>query len=338
MLKDKEDYLVERALERINRARALGKTNVKLSRAEIDALERAEQRLRSEPAPSPLPTKTSPTKTKKPAPSRSRALTQRKGSKGEKSASNSPKPKAIEPAKRPRSRASSREDAMVAYPNLAEEQYAYYGGPPPEDRRRMISAGYGSRTGSSSSLRQPTHAPQPLPYHQHPYIQGRYYSNPDNLSQSRPPSNSSRITRADPSDPDWEPRARSTSSLVSYPIDQLPNPTQASRAPRFDPNAPRFAPPQARRIFSDPASSQALYRRQSDEGVPRSSDADGSPGQSSQDRTTSEDEDDDAEDGQGMQIDVTEESDGDYAVQTRSQARKGNGRGRGGTQAKGRGR
>ena len=335
MLKDKEDYLVERALERINRARALGKTNVKLSRAEIDALERAEQRLRSDPTPTYLPTKTSP-KSKKPVPSRSRALTQRKGSKGEKSASNSPKPKAIEPAKRSRSRTSSREDALVPYPILAEDQYARYGGPPPEDRHRMISATYGSRTGSSSSLRQSTHAPQPLPYHQHPYIQGRYRSNPDDLHQSRPHSNSSRVSRPDPSDPDWEPRARSTSSLVSFPIDQLPNPMQASRAPRFDPNAPRFAP-QTRRIFSDPAPSQALHRRPSDEGAPRSSDVDGSPGQSSQDRTTSEDEDDDADDGQGMQIEITEESDGDY-VPTRSQARKGNGRGRGGTQAKRRGR
>ena len=39
-LKDKEELLVQKALERIRRAQALGRTNVKLSQPELDALER----------------------------------------------------------------------------------------------------------------------------------------------------------------------------------------------------------------------------------------------------------------------------------------------------------
>jgi len=95
MLRDKEDILVERALERIARARALGKTNVKLSQAEIDALERAEQK-NQRPAPPPVP-KPVP-KSKKVVQTRPKAQ-ERKKSKGEKSSSNSPKVKAIEAAR-----------------------------------------------------------------------------------------------------------------------------------------------------------------------------------------------------------------------------------------------
>src|SRR6201999_3173434 len=63
--KTKEDELVQRALERIARARALGKPNVKLSRAEIDALERLE---RNEPPPRPSAAPKAAPKGKKEAP------------------------------------------------------------------------------------------------------------------------------------------------------------------------------------------------------------------------------------------------------------------------------
>lgn len=44
ILRDKEELLVQKALERIHRARMLGKTNVKLSQRELDALERKQQK------------------------------------------------------------------------------------------------------------------------------------------------------------------------------------------------------------------------------------------------------------------------------------------------------
>ena len=319
ILKEKEDLLVEQALERIARARALGKTNVKLSRTEIDALERAEQRNRPTAA---LPALKPASRTKKAAPSKSRAVAQRKGSKGAKAASDSPKVKAIEPAKRERGGTLGRDDALVPYPISAEDEYGYYGLPRQDTRRSQHQSARSSR--APSSHRQVSLASQPMPYHQHPYFQGRYYSNPDVMQQYRPPSNSSRTSRPDPSNPDWEPRARSTSSLVNYPIDQLPNPTQTSRAPRFDPNDPRYASPPPRRVVSGPNEMPPqMSRRHSDEMFVPDQEADSpasTEGSSSRERATSEEEDEDAEDGQGVQVEVTEESDGDYVVQTRSQA------------------
>jgi hypothetical protein len=47
-MRDKEDQLVEKALERIRRAQMLGKKNVRLSRRELDALERKRQKTDNE--------------------------------------------------------------------------------------------------------------------------------------------------------------------------------------------------------------------------------------------------------------------------------------------------
>ena len=43
-LRDKEDILVEKALQRIRRAQELGKTNVRLSKSEIEALQRKREK------------------------------------------------------------------------------------------------------------------------------------------------------------------------------------------------------------------------------------------------------------------------------------------------------
>ena len=308
MLRDKEDILVERALERIARARALGKTNVKLSQAEIDALERAEQK-NQPPEPPPVP-KPVP-KSKKAVQTRPKAQ-ERKKSKGEKSSSNSPKVKAIEAARsetsRGRSSTGSREGALVPYPILPEEDYS-----PPG---RYDSEGYfmpapirpgpygpASRTASSHSLRPQQSRTPPVPPALQQYYVGRYASNSDAHYAVRPGSNSSRASRPDPSEAEWEPRARSTSNVVSYPVDQLPYQTQTQRAPRFDPENPRYASPAARRVTSGPAVIQASplgYRHSSD---------------GSQKTTSSEDDEDDM-----VQVDVEDLEDGDYRVQTRSLA------------------
>lgn len=309
VLRTKEEELVERALERIARARALGKTNVKLSQAEIDALERAERK-NQRPAPPPIP-KPAP-RSKKSVQSRPKAQ-ERKKSKGEKSASDSPKIKAVEAARngtsRGRSSTGSREGALVPYPILPEDDYS----PPgrydsdgyfmPAPVRPRPASGPASRTASSHSLRQQQSRTPPVPAALQQYYVGRYASNPDDNYSARPASNSSRASRPDPSDPDWEPRARSTSSLVSYPVDQLPYQTQTHRAPRFDPSDPRFASPATRRVASGPAAVQTspLGRR-------RSSDDTQGP-------TTSEDDEDD-----GVQVDVEDSEDGDYRIQTRSLA------------------
>ncbi|EXJ81476.1 hypothetical protein A1O3_07769 [Capronia epimyces CBS 606.96] len=273
MYREKEDMLVERALERIARARALGKPNVKLSRAEIDALERLE-RTQNPPRPS-VPPKTAP-RGKKGSPAKRKPVEVRKkpGAK-DTSASNSPKGKAIDDRGRGKGSASSNfihDDSIASYALPPTDQYysrrppypqAYYvtGSPRGESSRQ------GSRQSSSQSLRQQQQASQ-MVLNQHPYYAQRYSSNPDAVYSARPGSNSSRASRPDPSEYDWEPRPRSSSSLVNVPLDQLPYQAGTGRAPRFDPSDPRFASPQ-RRVASGPPTirpNQALqYRRPQDE-------------------------------------------------------------------------
>ena len=336
MLREKEDVLVERALERIRRARALGKTDVKLEPLELEALQRAGVIPRPPSNPAPVP-KAAP-KGKKAAHPKPKAIESRKNSKDSKSASSSPKVKAIEGRARGRSSASSRSksdskdskaeaEAMVPYPILPDDRYgymyppAYYArGSAPTSRQQSQA-----RTNPSQSLRK---HPQPMPPYQHPYYQSRYYSNPD-MYGPRPSSNSSRVSRSDPADPDWEPRARSSSSLVPYPLDQLPQ-AGSGKAPRFNPEDPRYASPPTRRIVSGPPAAQ--HRRPQDEiFMPHEE-----PEVMQYLTNSSHEEDDDEQDaetgdsdesGQGVQVDVEERGGGGYAIQTRAAAAKGNGKG-----------
>ena len=342
MLRDKEDALVERALERINRARALGKTDVKLDPSEIEALQRAGVIPRPPPNPAPIPKATS--KGKKAAPPKPKAVEAKKSGKSSKSASNSPKVKPIEMRSRGRSTASSRsnseskeskkprEDAMVPYPILPDDRYAnmyppaYYARNSAPGSRPQSQA----RTGSSGSLRQ--QHPHAMPPYQHPYYQSRYYSNPD-VYGPRPGSNSSRASRPDPADPDWEPQSRSTSSLVPYPLDQVAQ-AGPGKAPRFDPSDPRYASPPTRRIVSGPPA--AHYRRPQDElFLPEEEQPEVMQYLTNSSHEDDDDDEDEQEDetgdsdesGQGVQVNVEETRGGGYAIQTRAATAKGGGKG-----------
>ena len=356
MYKDKEDMLVERALERIARARALGKPNVKLSRAEIDALDRLE-RNQNPPRPSALPQTAAP-KSKKEAPVKRKPVEVRKkpARNENKSASNSPKPKQLEGRDRGRSGTSTqsgrgdRDDTLMPYALPPPEQDYGYGY---VDRRPPYPQGYlvpgprqaqpfrqSSRTNSTQSLRQLQQLQQiqPMPAYQHPYYTNRYSSNPDVHYNQRPGSNSSRTSRPDPSEPDWEPRARSTSSLVNVPLDQLPYQTNTSRAPRFDPSDPRFASP-GRRVISSPPLSQlspSAYRRPQDELFLPEGQSDVMhylvPSESEHD------DDDDSDYDEGVQVNVSERPGGEYAIQTRSAAAASKGKNGARKTASGKGR
>jgi PRA1 family protein 1 len=351
MLKEKEDILVERALERIARARALGKTSVKLSQAEIDALERLERNQQPAAARAPLPAPKPAPKSKKAAPARTRVVEHKKSSKSDQLAGDSPKVKATEPRRRGQSSNGAREE-VLPYPLLPEDPYGagsgvlmhapqgYYGPPVAANRLAGGPSQLGSLVSSFQSLRQVQQYTQPLAYHQHPYFQGRYYANPDTMHMGRPSSSSSRASRPDPSEADWEPRARSSSSLVNLPIDQLPNPAKTSRAPRFDPNDPRFASPSPRRVVSGPPATypQQIYHRPQDElFLPNINDSPALYGTDPQQITTSEDDDGgddgDGEDGEGVQVKVVERPVNDYRIQTRSRTNtrggQANGRKRG---------
>ncbi|KIX00217.1 uncharacterized protein Z518_10356 [Rhinocladiella mackenziei CBS 650.93] len=335
--REKEEMLVERALERIARARALGKPNVKLTRAEIDALKRLE-RNQNPPRPSEAPN--AAPKSKKEAPVRRKAVEVRRKpvrSENNKSASNSPKGKEVNGRSRGRSSASndpvreSRDDSVTPYPpspvdpdygrRLPYPQGYYVSGP-----RQAESSRQGSRANSNPPLRQ--QPVQPYPPYQHPYYTNRYSSNPGVLYSARPGSNTARTSRPDPSDPDWEPRARSTSSLVNVPLDQLPYQTSTGRAPRFDPSDPRFASP-PRRVASGPVAALqhqvAQYRRPQDETFLPDEQPEVmrylAPPDSEEGEEEEEEEDDDEEDSdydEGVQVDVNERPDGEYTIQTRS--------------------
>lgn len=329
--------LVERALERIARARALGKPNVKLTRAEIDALERIE-RSQNPPRPSAAPT-TAP-KGKKEAPIRRKPVEVRKKPSGtsSKSASDSPKRKPVDSRSRGRSVATSsgresesRDNSVTSYAlPPAEPEYGrrlpyaqgyYVTGPP-----QLESSRQGSRTSSNPSLHQLQQMQQMATY-QHPYHSARYASNPDVAYGPRPGSNPARGQRPDPSEPDWEPRSRSSSSLVNIPLDQLPYQTSTPRAPRFDPSDPRFASPQRRVVSGPPATNHnqpVQYRRPQDElFIPDEQPEVYSylaPSDPEEEEDDDDDDDDDADSdyGEGVQVDVSERSGGSYAIQTRS--------------------
>lgn len=339
MLREKEDLLVERALERMRRARELGKTNVKLTRAEIDALERAERR-QSQRITVPLP---KPVKGKKAVQTRPKLADKKQSSRSDRSSGNSPAPKAIEPRRGGKSSASAREPAQAPYPTLPDESYGlgngalvyapqgYYGAP--VVRPSSSSSRPGSRTASSQSLRPQQSQTPPLAQYQHPYQQGRYFSNPDTYPGHPAPGGTPAYARPDPSDPNWEPRTRSNSSLVSYPIEQFNHGTYLSQGPappRFDPNDPRFASPQAKRVTSGPPdiymANPSIYRQPQDQHMyPLTNGMHAS--RYEVDRTSDEDG--------GMQVEVTEKPGGDYGVVTRASASTAAGnKGRGGGQAK----
>lgn len=316
MLRQKEDALVERALERIARARALGKTNVKLSRAEIDALDRLERSQNPPPTPPiPMPTPKQAPKGKKAPQPKQKAIEAKKPAKNSKSASNSPKPKAKESRSRGQSVASNRSRSSakdeVPYPVSPDEPYGAY------------QQWYG-RPGGPNSLQQEARAGSSRGYQResmppYPYYQHAYNSHPDVMFGHRPGSNGSWGPRPDPSDPDWEPRARSTSSPINYPMDKLPQQAVAGtgRAPRFDPSDPRYASPPTRRVVSGPPRG-----RQDELFLP-----DGQPDVSQYlEESTTNDEarstSDSDDSGQGVQVDVEERSGGSYAIQTRAAAQK----------------
>ena len=341
MLREKEDYLVERALERIRRAQMLGKTNVKLSQQELDALER--KRIQVAAPKMPRSKKTSSSQARR---------GDRKRTKGDRSSGNSPQLSSTEVRKPGRSSLGSRTEGQPPYPVLSGESYGnpgplvhgYYG--PQPVRPSSSSSRTSSRNPSSQSLRQAQQHSPPMPQYQHPYMQGRYYSVPEGAQIRRPSSSSSRAsTRLDPTDPSWEPRARSNSTIAPYPLD--PAQYQVYPAPgvpvHFD---PRFAP-QGRRVASGPPDvypgqpPPAFYRYPPEEMVATNSSdptlaarrrrvPPPEPSSSSQ-SSSSTDED------EGVQVEVVEKPTGGYDVQTKASASSSKPRG-GGSSKRGRGR
>ena len=306
-LRDKEEVLVQRALERIRRAQALGYKDVSLPPKERDALER---KIASDQAKA---------KAKKPA------LSTKRSSEGRRTSSrlSITAPPTVAGKKKSKS-ALNKQDAPVTT-NLppgfvvpgpdGQMMYQPIGYSPPSSSSRPSS-----RPNSSQSLQNP----QPQPQYRG---QPRYLSGPD---QFHPPASHSPPVRPLPDDPNWQPRPRSSSNLgYGYPVDQYGYPYASQPLP------PGYVP--GRRNVSGPTEvgypnvrhSQVPprgYASSSDPSLARR-DYSGSSGRSRQD-LSHEDDDDDYDDGHdGVQVDVVPYGQGGYDVVSTSKA-QGSGSGR----------
>ncbi|KAL9634390.1 MAG: hypothetical protein Q9204_003024 [Flavoplaca sp. TL-2023a] len=243
-LRNKEDLLVQQALGRIQRAQMLGKRNVKLSKPEVEALER---KRRYDEAQS--------TQVK----AVSRQANQRRSSGQLKSAAKDSKPgkrrsagigSAFERTYASDGRAATPPGIMVPGPDgrPIHTPIGYYA---PASSQAPGSRGSrsGSRSGSSTSLQQTTPL---LPQSQYWSPQPRYPSEFEHALRS-PAARYSPSLRRLPDDPQWNPRPRSASSNQSYPGDpqnyQQHSPSQVS------------SPNQGRRIVSVPAEMQHSSHR-----------------------------------------------------------------------------
>lgn len=295
-LRNKEDLLLEQALDRIHRAQMMGKQNVKLSKPELRALE--------------LKRKTDESKQSRNTSGSTQADRRRSSGQLKLTAKES---KAVKRKSVGIGLPSERTQAMDRRTSTPPGIIA----PGPDGRPMHTPIGYyplssnvasgnrdsrtGSRSGSSVNLQ---HSSPPLPSNQYWSPQPRHPSHPDYAPPSPGPRNSP-ILRRLPDDPYWNPRPRSSSSNQPYPPDSLyhqPYPPYPTLTPS------QYS--QGRRIVSGPAELHSpLHRRpptlhsnyvaSSDPVIPRRTHV----GEQYQDDSLSAEGTDDGED-DGVQVDV----------------------------------
>ena len=310
-LRDKEEMLVQRALERIRRAQMLGKTNVKLTQHEIDALERKRRKEQAKPKSTEAPSKGADRRRssgyfgfmtkndKKLGQRNSKDLIPRYSKSGSSSPARVTSPGMIVPG---------------SDGNSSHVPFAYYApsGSTPLGR----SSRSGSRSTSSHNLQQLS---PPLAPNQSHSQQRRYVSVLES-SQPSPSSRSPPLPRRLPDDPNWIPRPRSASSNQPYPSEPfqyqthsppLPQmPVQYSQGRRNVSGPPEVQYSSVRRVVPPAhpyaaSSDPSLLRQEYIEEVPSEA-------------TPSEDDsdyDDDAENS-GVQVDVVPYEGGGYGINT----------------------
>ncbi|KAL8656654.1 MAG: hypothetical protein Q9210_000086 [Variospora velana] len=237
-LRNKEDLLVQHALERIRRAQLLGKRNVKLTQSEIDALARKQrqddakrsqvgsglQKAKQRQSSSQLQLGG---KDSKPARRRGSMLAQ-----SEERPYNSGGRVATPPG------------IIVPGPDghLMHTAIGYYP-PPSSSPSSSRDSGSGSRSGSSANLPQST---PPLASGQYWSGKARYPSESHYALQS-PTARYSPLMRRLPDDPHWNPRPRSASSNHQFSPESYYQTLYPSPSPVSSQNN------QGRRIVSGPA-------------------------------------------------------------------------------------
>jgi PRA1 family protein 1 len=213
--KDKEEYLVKTALDRIRRAQALGKNNVRLTKPELDALERKQRKNQitgrnpafpDRPAHRPSDTTQGSLAFMEPKPSKRRIFSTNfdRGYTG--------------PVVYGRT-ASQATPPSLGPENQSNVMSGYYSGPRAELYDLTMPPGAGShdqqRQSASPSSSQPRDP------------QKRYFSVPEMFGSSSP-LESPAISRPLPDDPRWIPRPRSASSTQPYVIRDVQHPANAN--------------------------------------------------------------------------------------------------------------
>ncbi|KAI9818198.1 MAG: hypothetical protein M1827_000823 [Pycnora praestabilis] len=236
-LKDKEEVLVQKAMERIRRAQLKGKSNVNLTRQELDALERKRQRAQIAAArqgkESRSSSSSSNNKRRKPdrisvplpiAPPESSRRRSRRSSPG------------YEGDSPPYTSGAAPPGFLVPGPGGAST-YAplgYYASP---TAHPSALPSYPQPRSASSQTQQQRSPPQPQ--YQHQSQQNRYFSVPEGGQPSQRPENyssrSSPSSRQLPDDVEWTPpsRSRSSSSAQRYPLDPFQYQTYSPPIPQI---------------------------------------------------------------------------------------------------------
>ena len=303
-LRDKEDLLVQKALDRIHRAQMLGRKNVKLTQPEIDALER--KRKKDEAVSAPRKSETGNTDR------RQRNSQSRDASREQKSSRRKSKGyfSTYDGESSSSSRRATPPGILVPGPG-GIPAYSPLGFYPPTTAPQDGSTRSGSRSASSHNL---AHSSPPLPRaHKKRYSAGLDAAQP--LIAPRSPQSSRRL----PDDPNWIPRPRSSSSVsnqpyppdhyqtYSPPLPQVPHQYSQSRravsSPQPDVQYSHVREPQMR--SSEPSSLRREHSRQS------------TPEKSEIEEGSLSDDDE----GDGVQVDVIPYSQG-YGVSVRSEATK----------------
>ena len=227
-LRDKEDVLVHQAHRRIDKARMLGQSNVKLPKLEAEALEKAERKAVSKrkPVSSRWMPGRSPRASGPPSPTASRKASKSSFTKIGGSASP------VQPANPPGFKVTGPQGEAIYSP------LGYYPpnlGPSQGGNPRLLS-----RPSSSRGLQQ--QRTPPLPQSAFRVDSRRNFSGPEHYEYTRPL----------PDDPDWRPRNRSDSRLP-YPVDPFQYQTSG-------PGSSRDSHNQGRRHVSGPADTYGSHR------------------------------------------------------------------------------
>ncbi|KAL8944667.1 MAG: hypothetical protein Q9211_000511 [Gyalolechia sp. 1 TL-2023] len=309
-LRNKEDLLLQQALERIRRAQSLGHRNVKLTQPEIDALERKRRQDESRRTRVGSGSKQADRRRS----SNQLQLTGDESKSGKRK--NSGFSPTLERTYALEGRGATPPGIIVPGPDgrPIHTPIGYY---PPIANQPTGSQGprSGSRSGSSSSLQQST-PPQSLS--QYWSGQPRYLSEPDYPS----PSPGSPLMRRLPDDPHWNPR-RSASSNHQYPLDPQYRQAYSSPPPH---NSSHYG--QGRRIVSGPAEVQypSISRRPLPMSSMQAASSDPSLPRRVQrverdlDDSASAEETEDDDDDYGVQVDVLPNEHG-YEVRRGTQMR-----------------